>query len=415
MGLDEFLGHSSTERRGGGARVLNWKKRNPAQIETWLHAQASIVALWRHGWPRVVERERDGEKVVEVWGGNFNCWESEEVLRKQHRRDDSGARIAPPRVCPICLMVEHVRGLVSAGKMEWTQPLFAFKGDDSDKDTILTAAGLYNGFNGDLSRQEIADLRKAGVRRDEAWKQNTMAKCSYLFAIVDNSEVEKGVQVCIETTALGDAVKRVIRDQIDSLGEREGHPLRNPYAIRWEYRPQEQEFSKKYRALAMPRLELTPEIRDLINGPLPDLGEHIGRGNVAALRASMESHALVQLPWDRFFAAAEAEEGVSTPKATSPAPKAESAPEGPSSASNEASPVRRRGAAAKTGPVEPSWPEGTKLLPCDACGANMAETDSTCWKCSAKYEVDEPAPAKAAPAKSGKAAGWVEEDDGVGF
>jgi len=46
MNLDEFLGHTSTTR--GGSKFLNWRKREPPQIDTWLHTKSSIVALWRH-------------------------------------------------------------------------------------------------------------------------------------------------------------------------------------------------------------------------------------------------------------------------------------------------------------------------------------------------------------------------------
>lgn len=394
MNLDEFLGHTSTAR--GGGKILNWKKRNPAQIDTWLHTRSSIIALWRHGWPRIVEIDRDGEQTREVWGGNFNCWESEDVLKRQYKRTDNDDRLAPPQVCPICLLLEYVRGQVRAGKLSWVEPVFRFEGDDPEAAQVLTAGGLYNAFGGDLSRQEVADLRRAGIRRDEAWKQSCMAKCSYVFSIVDQTEPEKGVQTAIETTALGDAVKRVIRDQIDALGANEGHPLKHPYAIRWQYKPNEVEFSKKYHALAMPKVVLAPEIRELIfDSPAPDIGAIVGRGNVASLRAVMESHALIDLPFDRLFAAAEAQE-----QAPSPAPAA-----------------RRAKAPAKAEPKEPTYPPGTVIMPCDACGAEMAETDDTCWKCGAKYELD--APPAVAPVKASSPAGgaWPGEsvDPEVGF
>lgn len=404
MNLDEFLGHSSTARGNGGGKIVNWRKKEPPQIDTWLHTKSPIVAVWRHGWPRIAEIDRDGTKTREVWGGTFNCWESEDVLRKQYRRADDGSRIMPPSTCPICLMIEWVRTEVAAGRLSWVEPLFKFEGDDADKATIITAGGLYNAFGGDLSRQEIADLRRAGIRRDEAWKQNMMAKCSYVFAIVDHEDPSKGVQTAVETTALGDAVKRVIRDQIDSLGAVEGHPFRTPYAIRWQYRPKEVEFSKKYHALAMPRLACSAEIRDLIeNSPPPDLSAIINRGNAVALHAAMAAHALVDLPLDRFFAAAEGASQLPAPRAQDPAP----AP----------TPAARRKPPVKAEPVAPVYPPGTDTLPCDECGAVMAATDATCWKCGAQYEVDA-APAAPAPAKPKTTTDkWpgADSDDDVGF
>lgn len=410
MNLDEFLGHKNAER-GSGSKILNWKKNTPPLIDTWLHTRAPIVALWRHGWPRVAEIERDGEKVKEVWGGNFNCWEPEETLRRQHRRADDGTRLSPPRICPMCLLIEHVRDEVRAGRIDWLTPIFEFEGDDPKQTIVLSAAGIYNGFNGELSRQDIADMRKAGVRRDEAWKQNSVAKCSYVFSILNHATPEKGVQVAIETTALGDAVKRVIRDQIDSLGETDGNPLRNPYAIRWEYRPNEQKFDQKYRALAMPKLALTPEIEELITSNPPDVSQLIERGNIGALRASMEAHAKIQLPWDRLFAAAEAESGLSRPMVNVPE-RVES--------KQSPAPAQTRRAQKPAEKTQPDYPPGTVLIPCDACNADMAETDDTCWKCGAKYELDDapaatvkPSPAKtpATPKTNAKWPGEEAEDD----
>jgi len=394
-----------------------------------------------------VEIERDGEKTTEVWGGTFNCWEPEDVLKRQYKRNDDGSRQAPPTICPHCMLLEYLRGMVRAEKISWTEPVFRFAGGDEGAAQTLTVAGLYNGFSGDLSRQEVAELRRAGIRRDEAWKENTMAKCSYVFSIVDHLEPEKGVQIAIETTALGDAVKRVIRDQIDALGAAEGHPLKNPYAIRWQYKPKEVEFSKKYHALAMPRLELSPEIRDLIfDAPAPDLTSIVGRGNVASLRAVMEAHALIDLPFDRLFAAAEQQEQAPAPRAhdtghqTRPAgpkpPARASAPAhdedahgAPHVPANEMTrrpppdapaPARRQAKPpAPAGPVEPVRAPGTVTIPCDACNAPMAEDEDTCWKCGAKYELDAPPPAaKPAPkppAKKGDKEWPGEGEEGVGF
>lgn len=401
MSLDEFLGHKSSTY--GGGKILNWKKRKPPQLNIWLHTQAPFVALWRHGWPRMVEIERDGEKVREVWGGSFNCWENEETLKKQYRRTD-GARVLPPERCPLCLLAEYLRGEVDAGRLAWTEPVFEFEADDPRNTVVLTAAGLYNGFGGDLSRTELAELRRAGIRRDEAWKQNAMAKCSYVFSIVDDDDVAGGVQVCIETTALGDAVKRVIRDQMDALGETEGHPLKTPYAIRWEYHPDEQEFSKKYRSLALPKVPLTPEIRAfIVDAQPPDIQPLIGLGDAVALRAVMETAAKIDLPFDSLFAPSAGPADRAQVPARQ-APRRESPPiteaaeyaEVAADSKVAAGPRRRRQTrpAEPTEPQMPDYPAGTVFIPCDSrgCGAKMADTDDTCWKCGAKYELDEPKP-----------------------
>lgn len=407
MDLDSFLGHSSSARVG---KVVNWKKRKPPQIDTWLHTKSSIIALWRHGFPRLVERKVDGNDVVEIWGGNFNCWESEDVLKRQYKRNDDGSRLAPPQVCPMCLLLEYLQQEVRAERLSWTDEIFSFEGDDATR--TLHVGGMFNAFGGDkLSREEIAELKAAGIKRTDAWQENGMAKCSYVFSIVDNDEIDKGVQTAIETTALGDAVKKTIRDQIEAMGGTAGHPMKDPYIIRWQYREAEVEFSKKYNSLALPKvhpksgeLMLTEEIRALIiDSPAPDLGPTIARGNAGGLRAVMERHALIDLPFDKIFGPAEKIEGVrkrdedepSEAEADEPAPAprqraAAKAPPAPP-AKAEAPAPRRRAPAAPTGPVEPPRPAGAPVLPCDKCGARMLETEVTCWKCGAKYEIDEPA------------------------
>lgn len=434
MSLDEFLGHKSSSRDGG--KILNWKKRKPPVITTWLHTGAPIIALWRHGWPRIVEIERDGVKQREVWGGNFNCHEHEDVLRRQYKRGPRGERLDPPKSCPMCLLIEYLHTEVDEGRLSWVEPVFKFEADDDRETQVLTAGGLYNAFGGELSRDDIAELRRAGIRRDEAWKQNGMAKCSYVFSVVDHDEPSAGVQVCVETTGLGDAVKQVIRNQMDSLGETEGHPLRSPYAIRWEYHPDEKEFSKKYRALAMPKIAMTPEVHDLIvDSAAPNIASLIERGNVAALRAVMEAHALIDLPFDRIFAAAEGGTAQAPAARRSPAPgrigvdeaaRFREQAEGPvptpvrngaarpgsrpadpdeprtvnAPREEPARPARTRAAAKPAGPKMPDYPKGTVLIPCDSCGAQMADTDEECWKCGAKYEIEGEVAPPPAPVKS---------------
>lgn len=409
---------------------MRWRKREPPQIDTVLHTRSSIVALWRHPWQRIVEVDRDGEKQRELWADSFNCWEPEETLKRQYMRDDTGARKYPPTICPVCLMLEWVRAQIRAERLSWTDKVIEFKVDD--KSVVYTAGGIVNAFSGDLSRQEIAELRKAGIRRDEAWMQNMSPKCNYVFSIVDvgDADVDKGVQIAIEATALGDAVKRVIRDQIDSLGAEEGHPFRNPYVIRWSYRPKEQEFSKKYHALPMPRIVIGPEARALIlDADPPDISSTVARGNIASLRSVMESVALIDMPFEEFFAAAEAAEAGGADRAPVPArqasrPAAPTAPSVPKEAARPAAPApvaRRAAAAAPPRKQPPQYPPGTRMLPCDACKADMAETDTVCWSCGARYEVDEgaqPTPtASAKPTASASADAdmpWPGEDE-VGF
>jgi hypothetical protein len=124
----------------------------------------------------------------------------------------------------------------------------------------------------------------------------------------------------------------------------------------------------------------------------------------------MESHALIKLPWDEIFGPAEQQSGGSAPR-----PRVEEVKAEPTQAT-----TRRARSAAKEEPTQPVYPPGTPTLPCDACGATMAEHEDTCWKCGAKYELDDEPKPPAKPAKveakpAQKWAGESDDDDQLGW
>jgi hypothetical protein len=310
MDLNAFLGHSATV--SGRSEYLNkWKKNTPPQVDVWLHTQALIQSLWQHGIPRLFEKEdkESGDKTVEVWSGTWPCWEAEEVLQKQYMRDhDTGERAFPPCVCPVCKLIEYVRDAVESGELKWTAPLFRFAGSDPSKTLIIHAGGMYNAFGKDnLSEKEKDELKTARIYRTDAWRENMMAKLSYVFSVVDNAKPQKGPQIAIETSLLGDKVKEVINNAMMEA-EDEGNPLANPYAIRWIYRADETQFNKKYNAVKMGKLPLTAEIRKAIyDTPPPDLSKVVGRKDPNVLLAQLQdAHKAYskkfELPLEELFA-----------------------------------------------------------------------------------------------------------------
>lgn len=400
LSLDEFVSHKSNERGASASRKsLIWKKRAPIPpaklpgLTAWLHTQASIEAVWRHPWARLVERERDGEQTREVWSDEFVCHESEAVLRRQYRRGDDGKRVAPPEVCPLCRVIDYVHGQVTDGSLDWTDPVFVF---DADEPRVFTAGGICNMFGRDLTADQKRELRAAKINLREAFKQNVIAKCSYIFTVVDHDRPEDGVQVCVEPTSLGDSVKGVIRMQMEGAeDERQGNPLINPYAIRWEYDENEPEFGKKYRAFAYPRARLTDEVRALIvDSPAPSLAAWTTPGDVDRLRLSMEAAAKIDLPFDRLFGGGKRAVSAQVPRerAAQKAPvKARVLDE---VAESPPKPAGRRRAQAPT------------MIPCEACGKPMDERATKCPHCGEEYAFDDdpaPKPAAAAPAKAAKA------------
>lgn len=305
MGLDEFLNHRSNEYSGG--ILKNWKKKQPPIIDTWLHTRSKIATLWQHRFPRVVEfKDREsGEKKVMVFGGEWTCWESSEVLQKQrHRDDETGRRIKPPVICPLCLFQEWVLEAIYSGELDWCKPIFRFEAPDSEKPTILRAGGLTGMFGKKtMTERELKQLKDARIDRSKAWAENTIAKLSYVFSVVDNDNPGAGCTIAIEPNLLGDKIKEVIQKAILDA-EDGGNPFKRPYAIRWIHRPNESEFSKKYDAARVGKLKITPEIQQLIvDDDPPNLTKVLSRRNPIMLRAQMEDACLIpdMVPWDSIF------------------------------------------------------------------------------------------------------------------
>jgi hypothetical protein len=383
--IDEFLSHKSSDG-GGGKYLRGWRKDK--RVNVWLHTQQPITALWRHGGiPRVVTREKDGEQQVELWGGQWVCHENESVLRRQYRRNKEGQREIPPKACPLCKLIEVVHDQVGASTLDWTQPIFQFDADDESKSLTIHAGGLYNAYGAKLSDAQKAELKKAKISPFEAWKENACAKASYLFCVVDQEAPEDGVQIAIETGSLGDKVKSVISDAMESLGREEGNPIIHPYAIQWEYREEEPKFGDKYHARRMERFKLTPQVKDLIVGPAPDISRDVRPFNATQMRALLEQHALVSFPWDQIFDApaddVEVEE-VPQKRAVAKAPVKPKAPEPKAS--------------------KPKIEEASDdMVACDECDAPMKETDPKCKKCGHVYIQEAPAPAPAKRKRSASA------------
>lgn len=401
--FDDFLNHSGRDS-GGGKFLGNWKKREPPQVDTWMHTALSPKPSWRHQFYKVETREnkdtRDTERVV--WSFQFNCHEAEEVLKKQYKTDDDGRREKPPCTCPLCRCVDFVRQAVVDGRLSPFEPIFRFEGSDEDQAVTLHAAGLYGGFpreRDDFSDDEENPLtwkkfRDAKLSLKDVWKENVMAKLSYVFAVVDQKDVSRGVQIAVETALLGEKVRGVIADRRDRLGVEEGSFAKNPCAIRWFHRPSEKEFNKKYHAtdIGLNKLPLTEEIEELIRGEARDVIERVTKelapGDPATLRALMERYSVVDLPFDKFF------EGHDSKKAKDSKDKKrdedEPAPE-----------VRTSKPKADAKPAKAPPKPAVEEFECDECGATVTADDTECPKCGADLDDADDAP-KAPPPQAKK-------------
>ena len=409
MGIDDFLQHKTSG--GRGAYLTGWKKEG--KVNTWLHTQRLPMAVWRHAHiPKVVvlEDRQTNESVRHIWSGEWVCPEDESVLLSQYAVDPKGARENPPEYCPICRLNDYIRRAVQAGRIPWTKEVFRFEGDVEKERLILHAGGMFmtrKQYDA-LDAEEIKEARKLGVNVKEMWKENCYAKAEYLFCVVDDAHPESGIQKAFNPSSLGDKVKDVIADMRESKGVEEGDPTINPYCIQWQYREGEPDPKKMYHALAIQKQRLTPAIEKLIYGPPPDISKDIRPFNLVEMRAYLEEHALIKLPWDQIFDVKVREER----EEPAPEPTRQRRAAAPTDDEPEPTPAKgakRRGAA----PARAKFPDDDDehAVACENpdCEKAMWDDEHECPHCGSKYDDDfklvvaEPEPPKkaAGPKKRG--------------
>lgn len=444
MSLEAYMNHST--RGGGKSNYLKWDET----ATIWLSCRSSIFTLWRHPWTRVevVENKDTHEKTNEIWGDKLGCYEVENVLTEQYRRDrDTGERDVPPQTCPHCKMIDDVymrcregnpvglgliekrrpglRDVTSAdvdavdaellkrGLMWFLSPLFEFRGNIRDWRTkavvadrkILHAGGVFNAFgNKNLSPEwkilmaKVSREKGGPIFSKNAYQQNAQSKCEYLYVVVDNDHPERGLQIAIETSLLGDKMKTEIAKRMKSLGREKGNPILHPYPFEWKNdRTEGQSFDKLYDATALETMRPTAAIEKLIRDtPPPDTSRDTAKFNLRTHRARLEKYAAPAgklLALDAYFEialrlgldkepAAEAEH---------PAPEVGRHPPLPPSAAPAPS---------------PAVVDDEAEFACDAlvngaeCGAPMKASDPVCPACGFVYDVvkapEPPPPARPA-------------------
>ena len=420
--LDSFLGHEASG--GGGASFLeNWKKRTPPVVKVVLHTKAPPISVYQHRWPKIVTREVDGKDVQMVYNNDFNSWELESVLQNQYQRDDDGVRKYPPQICPMSIMLEEVERLIRDGEMHWDQLLFAFKGDDKEYDKYLFAGAITNKTKKIWEDKKTTDEMKRKARKKgfpgpaDAWMTNMMAKCQYVFTVVDYDDVQSGIQIAKETTLVGDKTKKVIRDRRTSEGDDKGNPMLNPYVLQFTHRKNEKQFQDKYDVVAIAKLEITDEIKELITEKEPpNLDRYTAPGDIVALRASMEDNYCGPeglLDFDFIFAKAEAHLGIEEGPDESDVPAGQEAGDEPddepgettgeestedADASDEQGELpldeedkvdriiaKRKG---KGADQECFNAAGERLFGCKKCEAIMLESEDVCHNCGEDYGED---------------------------
>lgn len=467
MSIRDFTKHKPREG-GGGRHYLSskeWKEKG--QCIVWL-TRAPILSLWRHPFQRIETRENKTthEKTNEVWGDKLVCYETEDTLSRQSFRDrDTSERETPPEKCPVCLLNEHLRGLVEDGKISWLDPVFRFKGTDESKAVTLYAGGMYGAFSGrgwnmgryergkkDLTDEEKAELKKIGVYAKDSFKHTLMAKLEYAIAVVDDGDPKKGVQVSIESQLLGQKIQTAIAKRMEDLGEEEGDPVSHPYAIKWVYNKNAVNFGDTYDAVVLSKIPLRPEVRALLAAEPPDMAPLAQRFNPQTIQARMQKHVNPKIspliPWKEIFGkVTEADYKDSlAPRSREEVKRTVSVPAAPKKDDDGWSDYDPAAAAAP--PARGSAPAAQdETIVCDnpKCAKPIQIDWAACPHCGMKFDADaaEPAPeppkmrtraeARAAAAKGGGAPAprpapapapasepaaaddWGGDDDGIPF
>ena len=452
-GLDGFLGASSKSPKSGGSFLGSWKKNvdeDHGEITVWLTTKCMPFAFWAHPMQAVIESQ-DKLKVVPRM---FGCHEA--GIMKQIRKDqvvsaslqrwrlDNGEAEHTPELCPQCILTDVVARMVDKGELGFTDVVFEWIGGDNTVE--IMAGGIYGEFRkkpAKLSRDKQVAMRKAKVSESEAYKHDMKTNMKFFFVIADDANPDKGLLTTSESEGFGDKVKAAILAEKLKVAKQHkftdvndprlnASPLRekwdpslNPYPFVWSY-DNTQDPAKKASVIAMNGTEIPEVIRELIfNTELPDLlaiESAIEPGNCYELRAELEAHCKVQLPWDEIFGPAEAA-GLMHPPGES---KEERTPEvvTKAAATTQQSAPSASGAirigddhivwknkAFKPGPefkgreVHLLAPEGAtdadvsraiaafktvakevaEIVSCEHCDAQMTTFDPSCPKCGAEY------------------------------
>ena len=441
MSLAQWAAHA--QRSGKNSYVKDWKERG--FIEFWLHPTASILSLYRHPFVRVWVKkdEATGTATRTIQFDPVVCYEDEDVLESMHFRDDAKMRKVPPKVCPICIMQEHLIQLVWSGKLDWRKPLFKFDATDPSTSRLYHVGGFTGLFAGKkLTPEKLAEIsgaestdpvkRAAQIAGSDPWypatkwggpiyqtgdkaafKSNAQPKQEYALTVVDNSDVAAGASIMFAGKDFGAKVLAVIskaikeaRGPADPEGSR-GDPQRHPYVIRVEYNEQAGKRDPKlyYDAMKMGQIPMTAQVHGALVAPPPDISKIAERFNLTVMRARLEEHALVKLPLDKYFEKAFALEVKE--KASAPAPPAE--PMVPEVGRNPGSvgypipppvaPVRPAFMDAPMAPgssidfgqfasSNPSADDSNPLIACEGCGQPVRMLDPKCAACGKVFVVE---------------------------
>lgn len=380
---------------GNGQWLRFWGK--DGQVKIWLHRYTDFYPLWYSSWPRLVtfiDRKAGGEERTEVRTVRYVSHERNQLNEKAKYREDDGRREHAPEIDPMALMVEWVAEQVIEGRLKWTTPIFKFEGDNPETNITLYAGGIYGTF-GDrsMSKEKRQELRRIGITpEDNAFRQSLLVGKYYLFDAVDDDDPGGGVVLALEkSTTTGDRLKRAIEKSIQRKKDK-GDPSINPYPFVLRKNAGEKNPAMLYEVDACHDEEPSPEVFALISDPktMRDRTEVIAKADLVQFRSELETHALIKMPFDDFFEAADkaglmkSKAGATSAKKTAQKPAV--VPEVGRSVAN--APSKQDDDEDEDDEDEPESKEGEEdgSGPCDVCEEHLEAGELICQHCGATYD-----------------------------
>lgn len=261
--------------KSGFNRLRNWK--DDGQIDVWIHTNSKFFKRIFIMIPYVAEEEDEktgkAKRIIKYFP-----YVSHEETNDFLNRKRNGEYYR----CPLLRFTDW---LTDNGYIDDDETVFEVSIDDRKRDRICSKADF------------LGDTKAGGD-----WKLAMKPSLQYVMAVIDNKNVEDGIVVTAETYSLGEAIKKVVRDRLESVGEEIGDPALNPYCFRWKFNPHARIPGEYYNAIALEREELTDEIKELIDQPGVDIDNWIIPGDVDFLRKIFEEHITIDnVPWDDLF------------------------------------------------------------------------------------------------------------------
>lgn len=241
--------------------------KEKGSIVTFLHTVSGITPRLHHLIPYVAEGDKGGKLVVRYFP--FVCHEDYEAY----------VNGVTPTHCPLDRFIDWLAQQtdIDDNEIVWEASI-----GDSRKDRIATKADL--------------------LGTSDNWQGNLLKpRQQVIYAGVDVEYLEGGLLVGVESRMIGDAIKAVVKQQIDSEGEENGDPSLNPYAFKLKYNDKAAKPADFYEAYPFKRAKLTPEISELLAQAPVDISKYLLPGNIDKIREIMDAHIKIEIDLDQFF------------------------------------------------------------------------------------------------------------------